>query len=268
MAALHPLIRAAHDLAASGRIGEVVGVRADLSRRFEFDPAGRLFDLRPAAARCSTWASTRRRSPGSSWAGPTAVATTGSLSPTGSDVTVGDAVGLCRRPGRPDLLPAPPAQPLRGARSPAPPAGSGSSRIHRPTALTVHTDAGEEIVTADDGPRATATAWRSPRSSAACRRGRAGEPAGPARRHGRHPRDARRGPSPTRRALPRRRGLRTPRCTSPTEASRSSSSAGARSRCRWRGSPTGCRRSSTCNPEFEMAVDRLATWLARADDED
>ena len=36
----------------------------------------------------------------------------------------------------------------------------------------------------------------------------------------------------------------------------------------WSGWPTGCACSSTRNPQFEDAVERLATFLARDDDLD
>ncbi|MDQ1628281.1 MAG: hypothetical protein QOI54_2025 [Actinomycetota bacterium] len=85
----HPLIRQVSALLADGVIGEVIGVRADLSKRFAFDASHRLFDLAagggalldlgvyPAAA---VW----------TWLGrPDTVQATGSLSPTGSDLSVG-----------------------------------------------------------------------------------------------------------------------------------------------------------------------------------
>lgn len=149
---LHPLIRAAHDLAASGRIGEVVGVRADLSRRFEFDPAGRLFDLSAGGGALLdlgvypatfAWLILGR---------PTSVATTGSLSPTGSDVTVamqwGYAGGQVAQIYSSAAGGSPYAALINGT------AGwiRVESRIHRPTALTVHTEDAEEIVTADEVP--------------------------------------------------------------------------------------------------------------------
>ena len=85
----HPLVRHVSELIADGVIGDVVAVRADLSKRFDFDPAHRLFDLAagggalldlgvyPAAV---TW----------SWLGrPDTMHAAGSLSPTGSDLSVG-----------------------------------------------------------------------------------------------------------------------------------------------------------------------------------
>lgn len=85
---LHPLVRESVQLARSGRIGEVTGVRADLSRRFGYDPADRVFD--PAAGggvlldlgiypATYAWLVLGR---------PDAIAASGSLAPTGTDVTV------------------------------------------------------------------------------------------------------------------------------------------------------------------------------------
>ena len=85
----HPLVTQVSQLLADGVIGDVIGVRADLSKRFEFDASHRLFDLAagggalldlgvyPAAV---VW----------TWLGrPDTVQATGSLSPTGSDLSVG-----------------------------------------------------------------------------------------------------------------------------------------------------------------------------------
>ena len=246
---LHPLIRAAHDLAASGRIGEVVGVRADLSRRFEFDPAGRLFDLSAGGGALLdlgvypatfAWLILGR---------PTSVATTGSLSPTGSGChRCRDAVGLCRRPGRPDLLQRGRWQPLRGTdQRHGRPADPG--RVADPPSDGAHG--------AHGGRRGDRHCRRGPgqrlrpgdrRGRALPGRGRAGEPVDPAlstrsasSRPWTRPVASSASVTPTTRA-------EDAAMHSPTEASRSSSSAVARSRFRWRGWATGCRRSSTSTP--------------------
>ena len=69
-----------------------------------------------------------------------------------------------------------------------------------------------------------------------------------------------------RRARPVRAGW--PACTSPTAASRSWRSAAARKRSPSSGWPTGCATFVDLFPEFETPVERLATWLARLDDDD
>ena len=86
---LQPLVRRCAELAADGTIGNVLGVRADLSKLFPYDPAHRLYD--PAqgggalldlgvypATFC--WLLLGR---------PDSVQASGSLAPTGTDVTVG-----------------------------------------------------------------------------------------------------------------------------------------------------------------------------------
>jgi predicted dehydrogenase len=143
---LHPLVREAVRLAESGRIGEVVGVRADLSRRFDYDPHGRLYD--PAAGGGAlldlgvypanfVWLFFGR---------PDAISAMGSLAPTGTDVTVG--LQWSYRDGRV-------AQIYCSAAGPSPYTGliTGTggwirleTRLHRATALTVHTDDGDEVI--------------------------------------------------------------------------------------------------------------------------
>ncbi len=61
---------------------------------------------------------------------------------------------------------------------------------------------------------------------------------------------------------------REPPCTSPTAASRSWSSGAARRRSAWRGWPSSCVTFVDLNPDFEVPVERLATWLARLDDDE
>jgi predicted dehydrogenase len=84
---LNPLIRQALEIAQSGRIGDVVAVRADLSRHFPYDPTHRLFDraagggalldlgVYPATV---AWLFLGR---------PDTVRAVGSLAPTGVDLT-------------------------------------------------------------------------------------------------------------------------------------------------------------------------------------
>jgi predicted dehydrogenase len=84
---LSPLIVSAREIAASGRIGDLIGVRADLSKRFDYDPGHRLFDLAAGGGALLdlgvypvnfAWIVLGR---------PDTVQATGGLSPTGSDAT-------------------------------------------------------------------------------------------------------------------------------------------------------------------------------------
>ncbi len=62
-----PLMTQLRELIREGRIGEVRLVQADFGFRGEVNPEHRLYNPSPAAARCSTWASTRCRWPRLSW---------------------------------------------------------------------------------------------------------------------------------------------------------------------------------------------------------
>ncbi|MCU1656236.1 MAG: gfo/Idh/MocA family oxidoreductase [Pseudonocardiales bacterium] len=141
----NPLIQEAQRVAASGRIGDVVAVRAELSRRFEYDPNHRLFNLEVGGGALLdlgvypttfAWLFLGR---------PDIVQATGSLAPTGSDATAALQWGY--GDGRI-------AQVLSSAVSGSPFAGlvTGTSgwiqvgrRVHHPTTLTVHTAAGDEV---------------------------------------------------------------------------------------------------------------------------
>jgi predicted dehydrogenase len=140
---LHPMVRKALQLVQDGRIGSVTGVRADLSRLFPFDPNHRLYD--PAAGGGAlldlgvypahfAWVFLGK---------PDTVHATGSLAPTGTDVTVAMQWGY--EDGRV-------AQIFCSAAGPSPYTAliTGTNgwirletRIHRATAITVATCASE-----------------------------------------------------------------------------------------------------------------------------
>jgi predicted dehydrogenase len=149
---LNPLIRHAVELARSGRIGDLVAFRGDLSRYFDFDARHRLYDLAagggalldlgiyPATV---AWLFLGR---------PDTVQAQGTLSPTGSDVTTvmqwGYANGAL-------------AQLYCSAAGDSPFAGlingtagwiSIEPRIHRPARMVVHDVHGDEVITADQEP--------------------------------------------------------------------------------------------------------------------
>ncbi len=145
----HPLLRRVADLAAGGAIGDVVGVRSDLSKRFPFDPGGRLFDLGAGGGALLdlgvypahfTWMLLGR---------PDTVQATGSLAPTGSDLTAALQWGY--RNGRA-------AQIWCSAAADSPYAAlvTGTAgwirvetRLHRPSAITVRTADGEQVIPAE-----------------------------------------------------------------------------------------------------------------------
>ncbi|WP_375481538.1 Gfo/Idh/MocA family protein [uncultured Jatrophihabitans sp.] len=154
----HPLVRRVSQLLADGAIGSVIGVRADLSKRFTFDPSHRLFDLAagggalldlgvyPAAV---TW----------TWLGrPATVQATGSLSPTGSDLSA------ALQWGYPDGRV---AQIYTSAAGDSPFAAlvTGTDgwialepRIHRGRRVVVHSSAGDEQI---DAPTIEGNGYRA-----------------------------------------------------------------------------------------------------------
>ncbi len=144
----NPLIRATAAIASSGRIGGVIGVRADLSRRFRYDPNHRLFDL---AAGGGALLDLGVYSATFAWlllGRPDTIAATGSLARTGADLTA------ALQWGYPDGRV---AQVYCSAAGDSPFAalvtGTGGwisvePRIHRPQRLVVHESDGgaDEIV--------------------------------------------------------------------------------------------------------------------------
>jgi predicted dehydrogenase len=149
---LNPTIRQAVDIANSGRIGDVIGFRGDLSKHFPYDPAHRIFDLAAGGGALLdlgvypvtvAWLFLGR---------PDNVQALGSLSPTGSDVTTVMQWGY--DDGRVAQLYC-----SAGGDSPFGALITGTAgwiriepRIHRPERLVVHDPSGEEIIEAAPHP--------------------------------------------------------------------------------------------------------------------
>ena len=144
---LNPLIRTALDLAGSGRIGELIGVRADLSKQFPYDPGHRLFDLAAGGGALLdlgvypvtvAWLFLGR---------PDTVQVTGALAPTGSDLTAalqwGYADGRVAQIYSSAAGDSPFAALITGTRGWI----TVEPRVHRPDRLVVHDADGEEVVT-------------------------------------------------------------------------------------------------------------------------
>jgi predicted dehydrogenase len=145
---LNPLIRAASAMCQAGRIGDVIGVRADLSRGFDYDPNHRLFDLGAGGGALLdlgiypvtvTWLLLGK---------PDTVSATGSLAPTGSDLTAALQFGY--RDGRVAQI-----YSSAAGTSPLSLLITGTTgwirvdpRVHRPTQLVVHDSDGEEVIDA------------------------------------------------------------------------------------------------------------------------
>lgn len=143
-----PLVRQTLELLESGAIGDVLAVRADLSKHFEYDPAARLFD--PAVGGGAlldlgvypitfAWLVLGR---------PDAQTATGALAPTGTDFTAALQWGYAD--GRL-------AQIYCSAASYSPYAAliTGTDgwlrvegRVHHPSAITIHSSTGDRVIEA------------------------------------------------------------------------------------------------------------------------
>ncbi len=143
---LNPMLRQVVDIAGSGRIGDVTSVRADLSRRFEYDPGHRLFDLAAGGGALLDLGVYPLTFVWMVLGAPDAVSAFGQLSPTGSDLVA--ALQLSYPGGKV-------AQVHTSAAGFSPDAslvlGTGgwihlTPRIHRPRTLTVWTSEGEETI--------------------------------------------------------------------------------------------------------------------------
>lgn len=149
---LNPLIRHAVEIAQSGRIGDIVGVRGDLSRQFPYNEHHRLYDLAagggalldlgiyPATV---AWLFLGR---------PDTVQAVGSLSPTGSDVTSVMQWGYAGGQVAQLYCSAAGASPFAALIT-----GTGGwisiePRIHRPARLIVHDSDGDEVIDAQSEP--------------------------------------------------------------------------------------------------------------------
>jgi len=143
---LNPLVRTARAVAESGRIGDLISVRADLSARFEYDPEHRLYDLAAGGGALLdlgiypatfTWLFLGR---------PDSVQAVGSLSPTGSDASV--AVQWLYHDGRFAQIASTTLgqNPLAGLIAGTEGWISVNGRVSRPTSITIHDTTGDEVL--------------------------------------------------------------------------------------------------------------------------
>jgi predicted dehydrogenase len=144
-----PLNQRLLELVGSGTIGEVVGVRADLSKYFEFDAAGRLFDLAVGGGALLDLGVYPATFAWQVLGRPDTQSVAGALAPTGADVTAALQWGY--RGGRV-------AQIYCSAAGYSPYAAliTGTDgwlrvegRVHHPSALTIHSSAGEQVIEAE-----------------------------------------------------------------------------------------------------------------------
>jgi predicted dehydrogenase len=142
---LNPLILQAQEIVRTGGIGTVVSVRADLSRRFEYSPSHRLFDLAVGGGALLDLGVYPVTFAWLFGGAPSGIAAMGALSPTGSDATA--ALQWSYPDGRV-------AQIHSSAVAWSPDAGlvcgtggwiSLGPRVHHPASMTVRTDLGEDV---------------------------------------------------------------------------------------------------------------------------
>jgi predicted dehydrogenase len=141
---VNPLIIRAQEIAASGRIGDLISVHADLSRRFDFDPTDRVYDLSlggGALLELGVYPATF------AWlffGRPDTVQTIGALSPTGSDAS--DAMQWGYQDGRFAQISCSAAgtNPLTGLVAGTKGWISIGGRVHRAPFIIVHDESGDE----------------------------------------------------------------------------------------------------------------------------
>jgi len=149
---LNPLIRRAVEIAQGGEIGEVLGVRTDLSKLFPYDAAHRLYDLGagggalldlgvyPATV---AWMFLGR---------PDAVQAVGTLAPTGADVTVSQQWRYDRGPVSQLYCSSAGPSPFGGLVNGTDGWISIEPRLHRPELLVVTRGSEVEIIEAPPVP--------------------------------------------------------------------------------------------------------------------
>lgn len=145
----NPLVIEAQRLVSSGRIGELVNVRADYSKRFTYDPEHRLFDLRVGGGALMdlgvypltfAWLLLGR---------PDTVQAAGVLSATGSDATA--AVQWSYASGRVAQIH---TSAVRESPLGALVLGTQGwlrleTPLHQPASMTIHTSGGEEVISGE-----------------------------------------------------------------------------------------------------------------------
>ena len=148
----NPLIRRARELALGGAIGDIVSVRADLSKLFPYSPDHRLYDLSAGGGALLDLGVYPVTVAYLFLGRPDSIQALATLAPTGADITVLQQWGY--DDGRL-------AQLYCSAAGPSPFGalinGTGGTigiepRVHRPARLVVRTDDGEQVITTNPAP--------------------------------------------------------------------------------------------------------------------
>ncbi len=143
---LNPLIREAVELVRGGRIGGLIGMRADLSRRFDYDPAHRLFDLGAGGGALLDLGVYPATAAFMFLGAPDVVQTIGALAPTGSDLTAAMQWGYADGRLAQIYCSAAGGSPLAALVTGTEGWISIEPRIHRPRVLVVHDADGEQRI--------------------------------------------------------------------------------------------------------------------------
>lgn len=148
----NPLVRRAQQAVSDGAIGEIVGVRAELSRHFPYDPAHRLYDVSAGGGALLDLGIYPATFGWLFLGPPETVHATGLLSPTGSDATT------AMQWGYPDGRYAQLVCSTRGE-SPFSALITGtdgwisvSGWMHNPSSLTIGSSDGEQVISAASHP--------------------------------------------------------------------------------------------------------------------
>jgi predicted dehydrogenase len=143
---MHPLIRQAQQIVHSGQLGELVSLRADLSRVFPYSPTHRLYDLSVGGGALLDLGVYPINFAWLMFGRPDVIVATGSLAPTGSDATValqwGYADGRVAQVHCSAVAGSPAGGLVCGTRGWL----EAGPRVHHPERLVLHTDDGDTVI--------------------------------------------------------------------------------------------------------------------------
>jgi predicted dehydrogenase len=141
---LNPLIIRAQETAASGRIGDLISVHADLSRLFEYDPKHRVYDLSAGGGALLELGVYPATFAWLFFGRPDTVQTIGALSPTGSDASAAMQWGYPDGRFAQISCSAQGTNPLTGLVAGTKGWISIGGRVHRAPYIIVHDESGDE----------------------------------------------------------------------------------------------------------------------------
>jgi predicted dehydrogenase len=143
---LNPLIVRAQEIAASGRIGDLLSVHADLSHLFEYDPTHRLYDVAAGGGALLDLGVYPATFAWLFFGRPDTVQAIGALAPTGTDASVAMQWGYQDGRFAQISCSARGTNPLTGLVAGTQGWISIGGRVHRAPFITVHDQSGEEVL--------------------------------------------------------------------------------------------------------------------------